>query len=257
VLRNLLFLALLVSAFTVFSQETVSLQVKIVDENNNPVPYVDVANRRLQLGFSSNKEGYFTTRMLKTDSLVLLKKGYIPQKLSLKDSVSKGEYIVTLRMPRMPIELTEVQINAIKTHQQIRQSINQIYTKSTDLHPDAMPLTNPLSYLYELISKKEKEKRLAASLEAEASKRIVLKELFRLYNSYDIIDLPEDDYDNFISYINMPYEFMQRVSDYDLAVTIKKLYKAYRADKSNWIKHELYPPAIDDLQHIKIENSKN
>lgn len=250
-------LVLLACTLSGFSQEGVRIEVRIVDENNNPLPYVDVANRRLQLGFSSNKDGYFNTRMLRTDTLILLKKGYVPQKLTLKDSLPKEEYIFTLRMPRVPIELTEVQISAIKTHQQIRQSINQLALKSTDLHPDAQPMLNPLSYLYELISRKEKEKRLAANLEVEASKRIVLKELFRLYNAYDIIDLPEDDYDNFISYLNMPYEFLQRVNDYDLAVTIKRVYKAYRADKSNWIKKETYPPALDDLERIKLEKQMN
>jgi hypothetical protein len=191
-----------------------------------------------------------------SDTLILLKKGYLPQKVTLTDSLPKTAFIFTVRMPKVPIELTEVQINAIKNHQQIRQSINQLSVKSTDLHPDARPMLNPLSYLYELLSRKEKDKRLAANLELEASKRIVLKEMFRLYNSYDIIDLPEEDYDNFITYINMPYEFLQRVSDYDLAVTVKRLYKAYRADKSNWIKQELYPPALDDLQRIKLDKSQ-
>lgn len=248
---------LLTWAFTGTSQEAVTIRVRVVDENNNPLPYVDIANRRLQLGFSSNKDGFFSTQLLRSDTLVLLKKGYVPQKLSLADSLPKSEYEFVLQMPRIPIELTEVQINAIKSHQQIRHSINELALKSTDLHPDARPMLNPLSYLYELISKKERDKRLAANLEVEASKRIVLKELFRLYNSYDIIDLPEDDYDNFISYLNMPYEFLQRVNDYDLAVTIKKLYKTYRADKSNWIKKETYPPALDDLQRIKLENQLN
>jgi hypothetical protein len=154
-------------------------------------------------------------------------------------------------MFRIPIELTEVQITAIKTHQQIRKSINNLYVPNTDLYPDAKPLQNPISYLYELISKKEKEKRLAANLQTEYSKRSILKELFRLYNAYNIIDLPEEDYENFITYLNIPYEYMQSVSDYDLAVIIKYKFKSYRDDKNNWLKQEIYPPALDDLEKIK------
>ncbi|MCB9034650.1 MAG: hypothetical protein H6553_12490 [Chitinophagales bacterium] len=232
------------------AQNTVTIHVEIKDENGFVIPFVDVANRRIQFGFSSDKEGKFTTQLLKTDSLILLKRGYVTQIISLKDSLSKKDYFLKIEMPRVPIELTEVQISAIKSHQQIRKEINKIAEPDYRLHPDAKPLMNPLSYLYQLISKKEKEKALVAKLETEEAKRIVLKELFRLYNNYNIIDLPENDYDNFISYMNLPYEFMQNVSDYDLAVSIKKLYKYYRADKSNWIKKEVYPPALDDIEFI-------
>lgn len=67
---------------------------------------------------------------------------------------------MVLILPRTPLELTEVQISAIRTHQQIRQEINKLYVKNTDLNPDARPLTNPLSYLYELLSKREKKNDL-------------------------------------------------------------------------------------------------
>lgn len=227
------------------------LKVKIVNENNFYISHVDVANRKQQLSFSSDKNGYFTSKINEKDTLVLFKNGYIPQKIYLHDSMSATNYEITVVMNRIPIELTEVQITAIKTHQQIRKSINNIYLPNTDLHPDAKPFQNPISYLYELISKKEKEKRLAANLETEYNKRNILKDIFRLYNAYNIIDLEEEDFESFITYLDMPYEFMQRVSDYDLAVTIKYKYKLYRNDKYNWLKKEIYPAAIDDLERIK------
>jgi hypothetical protein len=241
-----------IHSVTLFAQlKEIPLQVNIVDENNFPIAHVDVANRRQQISFSSDKNGFFFTKVMPTDTLLLFKNGYLPQKIRVNDTMSKNDYKITVIMNRIPIELTEVQITAIKTHQQIRKSINNIYLPNTDLYPDAKPLQNPISYLYELISKKEKEKRLAANLETEYYKRNVLKELFRLYNAYNIIDLAEEDYESFITYLDMPYEFMQRVSDYDLAVTIKYKFKNYRNDKYNWLKKEIYPAALDDLERIK------
>lgn len=148
-------------------------------------------------------------------------------------------------------ELTEVQISAIRTHQQIREEINRLYVRNTDINPDARPLTNPLSYLYELLSKHEKEKRVASKLETEEAKRIVLKNLFRLYNNYNIIDLDEDEYDRFITYLNMPYSYLQQTSDYDLAVSIKRMYAGYSKDKSSSFRKQVYPAALDDMDFIK------
>ena len=251
-MRTILLTIFIILSNLIFAQQNeIKVNAKIVDENNNPVPFADIAFRRLQLGFSANKEGLFTTKMLHSDSLLILKKGHVPTKLTFNDSVLRTEYTVVLILPRTPLELTEVQISAIRTHQQIRQEINKLYVKNTDLNPDARPLTNPLSYLYELLSKREKEKRFASQLETEEAKRIVLKDLFRLYNNYNIIDLDEDEYDRFISYLNMPYSFLQQTSDYDLAVSIKRMFAGYSKDKSSSFRKQIYPAALDDLERIK------
>jgi hypothetical protein len=250
--RTILLVIFIILSNLIFAQQNeIQVNAKIVDENNNPVPFADIAFRRLQLGFSASKEGFFTTKMLQSDSLLILKKGHVPTKLTFKDSVFRTEYSVVLILPRTPLELTEVQISAIRTHQQIRQEINKLYVKNTDLNPDARPFTNPLSYLYELLSKREKEKRFASQLETEEAKRIVLKDLFRLYNNYNIIDLDEDEYDRFISYLNMPYSFLQQTSDYDLAVNIKRMFAGYSKDKSSSFRKQIYPAALDDLERIK------
>ncbi len=251
-MRTILLVIFIILSNLIFAQQNeIQVNAKIVDENNNPVPFADIAFRRLQLGFSASKEGFFTTKMLQSDSLLILKKGHVPTKLTFKDSVFRTEYSVVLILPRTPLELTEVQISAIRTHQQIRQEINKLYVKNTDLNPDARPFTNPLSYLYELLSKREKEKRFASQLETEEAKRIVLKDLFRLYNNYNIIDLDEDEYDRFISYLNMPYSFLQQTSDYDLAVNIKRMFAGYSKDKSSSFRKQIYPAALDDLERIK------
>ena len=235
-----------------FSQNNeVTVNAKIIDENNNPVPFADIAFRRLQLGFSSNKDGYFTIKMQQNDTLIVFKKEHTPTKITFTDSTSRPIYNVTVQLQRVPQELTEVQINAIRTHQQIREEINKLYIKNTDKNPDARPLTNPISYLYELLSKHEKEKRVASQLETEEAKRIVLKNLFRLYNNYNIIDLDEDEYDRFITYLNMPYAFLQRTSDYDLAVSIKRMFAGYTKDKGSSFRKQIYPAALDDKEFIK------
>lgn len=255
-MRSIIFILLLSLGNTIFAQQNeIVVNALVVDENHNPVPFADIAFRRLQLGFSTNKDGYFSTKMLQSDSLVIFKKGHVPTKVTFIDSIPRDEYAVIITLQRTPLELTEVQISAIRTHQQVREEINKLYVKNTDLNPDARPLTNPISYLYELLSKHEKEKRVASQLETEAAKRIVLKDLFRLYNNYNIIDLDEDEFDRFITYLNMPYSYLQQTSDYDLAVSIKRMFAGYSKDKSSSFRKQIYPAALDDLERIK--NSDN
>ena len=250
--RNILLIVLLILTRFIFAQQNeITIHATVVDENNNPVSFADVAFRRLQLGFSSGKDGSFTAKMLQSDSLLILKKGYTPTKLVLKDSTYKSDYYIKIVLPRIPFELTEVQINAIRSYQTIRKEINKLYIKNTDMHPDARPMTNPLSYIYEQFSKHEKEKRIATRLETEEAKRIVLKDLFRLYNNYNIIDIDEDEYDRFITYLNMPYNYLQQTSDYDLAVSIKRMYSGYEKDKSSSFRKQIYPAALDDKEFIK------
>lgn len=251
-MRKILYIAFLISSNYIFAQQNeVTIYGKVVDENNNPVSFADIAFRRKQLGFSSGKDGSFVTKMLPSDSLVVVKKGHTATKISIKDSISKNEYYITVILPRTPYELTEVQINAIRTYQTIRKEINKLYIKSTDMHPDARPMTNPLSYIYEQFSKHEKEKRIASRLETEEAKRIVLKDLLRLYNNYNIIELDEDEYDRFITYLNMPYSYLQQTSDYDLAVSIKRMYASYEKDQSSSFRKQIYPAALDDKEFIK------
>jgi hypothetical protein len=80
----------------------------------------------------------------------------------------------------------------------------------------------------------------------------VLKQLFRLYNNYNIINLDEDEYDRFITFLNMPYEFLQHTSDYDLAVAIKRSYAGYSKDQGSSFRKQIYPSALDDMQQLKF-----
>jgi hypothetical protein len=61
----------------------------------------------------------------------------------------------------------------------------------------------------------EKAKRQVEEWENNDRKTKILKELFRNYVAYDIIDLSDDEFDDFIAYLNLyPDEFLQQSSDY-------------------------------------------
>jgi hypothetical protein len=50
--QKLLFILLISFVTPIFAQqEMVKVKTKVIDENNNPIPFADVAFRRMQLGF--------------------------------------------------------------------------------------------------------------------------------------------------------------------------------------------------------------
>jgi hypothetical protein len=68
---------------------------------------------------------------------------------------------------------------------------------------------SPITFLYQQFSRKEQSKRQVAYMENEDRKRELLKELFRLYVDYDIISLSDEQFDDFITYLNVSDEFLK------------------------------------------------
>ena len=89
-------------------------------------------------------------------------------------------------------------------------------------------VSSPITFLYQQFSKKEQSKRKVAYLENEDRKRELLKELFRLYVDYEIIVLNDEQFDDFITYLNVSDEFLIRSSQYDFLVFVKDRFRDYK-----------------------------
>jgi len=78
-------------------------------------------------------------------------------------------------------------------------------------------------------------------LRNEDRKRELLKELFKKYIDYDIIQLKDEEFDDFIDYCNVSEYFLKNSSQYDFLIHIKRRFKEYK-DSPAWIRHK----AVDD-----------
>ena len=83
-------------------------------------------------------------------------------------------------------------------------------------------LQSPITFLYQAFSKRERSKRKVAELINEERKRDLLKELLHLYVEYDIINLSDEAFDEFIDFVNVPDSTIQGLSQYDFLVYIKR-----------------------------------
>ncbi|HYG49830.1 MAG TPA: hypothetical protein VD905_02955, partial [Flavobacteriales bacterium] len=91
----------------------------------------------------------------------------------------------------------------------------------------ADPINSPVTALYQLFSKIEREKHEARVLEAQDRKREVLKELLAKYVQAEIIDLDEDQFDDFINTSEFDTDYLQNLSEYELIKYIQYRYFSY------------------------------
>jgi hypothetical protein len=89
-------------------------------------------------------------------------------------------------------------------------------------------LQSPITAIYQAFSKKEQNKKWIAEQEFKDDQRKVVKELLRLYISFDIISLTEDEFDDFISFLNLDTDFLKTASEMDLIIFIKDKYDHFR-----------------------------
>jgi len=89
-------------------------------------------------------------------------------------------------------------------------------------------MQSPITALYQAFSRKERNKVWIAEQEYKDDQRRIVKELLQLYVSYDIISLNEDEFDDFIFFLNVSDEFLKTASDMELITFIKDKFEHFK-----------------------------
>ena len=89
-------------------------------------------------------------------------------------------------------------------------------------------LQSPITALYQAFSKKEQNKRWIAEQQYKDDQRRIVQELLRLYVAFDIIELSESEFDEFITFLNLDEQFIKTASEMDLILFIKDKYEHFK-----------------------------
>jgi hypothetical protein len=125
-----------------------------------------------------------------------------------------------------------VEVKRVKTLEELQKERAAIAKREVPKLSGINALESPITALYMQFSKREKTKRLIAEMEYNDQKREVVKEILRLYVHSDIIDLPDDEFDAFISFLNLNDQFLKTATDYELITYIKGKYEHYNKLKT-------------------------
>lgn len=213
-----------------FSQnDTVTLKLTITDSyGKRPLSGASLINQRASTTVGSNSKGYVETTILKSDPIFLFSPGFTTIKLSLDDSVLKREYNLHIAMEPLTTGFSgQVIIKGTKSLEKIEEERRKLGTTPKELQKPEMEITSPISALYDLLSNRAKEREKLKSQILEDDRKKIFRELLNYYNENHLIDLPEDHYDDFIRYCNLPLNYLKYKSDYEITNTIVTMYHKY------------------------------
>ena len=186
-----------------------------------------IVNRRTGQGVFGQPNGSFSVYVNNGDSISISVREYPLVKLVVKAD-SNCQFLKTIFIEPKPQEVREVVVRPLKTLEQIKEEREGLAMRETRMVTGIEVLQSPITALYQAFSKKEQNKRWIAEQNYKDDQRRVVKELLRTYIAYDIIELDEEEFDNFIAFLNVNDSFLKTATEMELITFIKDKYEHFR-----------------------------
>lgn len=207
--------------------ERILLTGKVVDSLRPQSFYnLMVINRSTGRGVFGNPNGSFSVYAAKGDTIILSVKEYPQIKLTVLadgNCQHKGVFYLENKIQ----EIQEVVVKPLKTLNEIREEREALAMRETRMVTGIEAMQSPITALYQAFSKKEQNKRWIAAQEYKDDQRRIVKELLRNYVAYDLINLSDDEFDEFIDFLNMNETFLKTASEMELITFIKDKFEHY------------------------------
>ena len=212
---------------------TIRINGKIYDLYDKvPVSGVSVINPKSGLNYVTDAMGSFSITCGKRDTLFLFLSGYQTIRFSMADSADKDVYAPVFQFDRLNTAMSRPIIVRPKTTlseiERERQNLGKI---PKELQQPEFSFTSPISALYEMLSGRAKERTKLREQIQDDERRRIYKELFNYYKEEKLFDLPDEYYDQFISYLNLPVDFLKYNSDYTITKTVLDAYKKFGMER--------------------------
>jgi hypothetical protein len=208
--------------------DMIRIDGKVRDENDQPIANAIIINKNTKSGSFGRADGSFLIVCNRQDTLAITSLGFMTRSLTYADS-SGTSFTPVIYLETRVYQMAAVEIFAPRELEQIQEDIDKLgYNEEDYMLSGINAAQSPITFLYQQFSKKERSKREVARMENEDRKRELLKELFRLYVDYQIIELNDDDFDAFIDYLNVSDEFMIRSTQYDFLIYVRDRFRDYK-----------------------------
>jgi hypothetical protein len=200
-----------------------------VEDSLNPQSFYNlmIVNRTRGKGFFGQPNGYFSVYVNEGDSISISIKGYpmIGFRIHADENCQfKFHKFIELKAT----EMKEVVIKPLKTLNQIKEERQELSMRETRQVTGIDMLQSPITALYQTFSKKEKNKKWIAEQEFKDNERKVVQELLRLYVAYDIINLSEEEFDEFIVFLNINETFLKTATEMELITFVQDKFEHFK-----------------------------
>jgi hypothetical protein len=229
-LKKLLFGLILFTSSSLMSQcEQVFVSGRVEDTMNRDMFYnLMVINKTTGRGVFGQPNGYFSVYVRPGDKIALSTKGYPVYEFIAQADGDCQNHIYAI-IERIPQEIEQVVVRPLKSLEQIKEERQSLSQRETRLVSGINVLESPITALYQAFSKKEQNKRWIAEQQYKDDQRRVVKELLRLYVAFEIIDLSEEIFDDFITFLNIDENFIKTASEMELVLFIKDKYEHFKS----------------------------
>lgn len=195
------------------------------------VQHLMIISQRSKQGVFGDTDNHFSISILSDDTLLISAAGYEMKKISFRDSLPRERYTVQIPVKKLAVELKGFTIDRKRELPEIERDISKLGYNPNDFRIHGSEAwMSPISALYAEFSKKERAKRQVAEWMNRDNRNALLKELFRYYERSGLMRLPEDRYDDFITFLHLSDDQLRAFSQYDLAIYIRKSYFAFIGD---------------------------
>jgi len=205
----------------------VLLTGKLVDSLRPQAFYnLMVINRNTGRGVFGQPNGTFSAYVSEGDSISLSCKGYEVFNLIVAAD-DNCQHKVAYYIEGKPQEIEEVIVKRIKSLEEIKEERSALAMRETRQVTGIEVLRSPITALYQAFSKKEKSKRTVAKWEFRDNQSKIVQELLRTYVAYKIVDLTEEQFEDFVIFLNIDETFLKTASEMDLIVFIQDKFEHY------------------------------
>ena len=185
-----------------------------------------VINRTSGQGVFGHPNGTYSVYANEGDLIALSVKGYpVINFTVLADNNCQDKGIFHLKNKIQ--EVQEVVVRPLKTLNEIKEEREALAMRETRMVTGIEVMQSPITALYQAFSKKEKNKRWIAEQEYKDDQRRIVKELLRTYVAYKVIELTEEEFDDFIAFLNVDEAFLKTASEMELITFIQDKFEHY------------------------------
>jgi len=200
-----------------------------VEDSLNPQSFYNlmIVNRTRGKGVFGQPNGHFSVYVNENDSISISVKGY--EMIGFRIHADENcQFKYHKFIDRQATEMKEVVIKPLKTLSQIKEERQDLSLRETRQVIGLEALQSPITALYQTFSKKEKNKRWIAEQEFKDNERKVVQELLRLYVAYDIINLTDEQFDDFINFLNINDVFLKTATELELITFVQDKFDHFK-----------------------------
>lgn len=213
----------------------ITIRGRVLDTNATVGFYnMMVVNKTAGKGIFGDYRGTFEITVQKGDLIAVSVVGYQTVTFSYKDVAYKPVYEVTIYLKMLSYSSDVVEVRPVKTLEELQEERSNIAKREVPTVTAVNVIQSPITALYIAFSHREKTKRLVADMEYEDQQDDIVREILRLYVHHDIIDLSEEEFEEFINFLNLNTEFLKTASDYELITYIKDKFEHFQRIKEGY-----------------------